>query len=287
MSKLEDKTYSELKNIFGFDVERNVRPDWLMSKNGGRLELDIFIPKANLAAEIQGDQHYAYTPFFHKTYNDFLNQKNRDKEKQNICKKTGVRLFYIHDEIDLKKFKSIAINEIKSTGQRAFSCINKYAYIEDHLDKHDFSVLLDFATKRYIKTNRTKIDINKTKKYIKYLVGSIAQDRIHLRNQRKMTYRLIYLYIVFDSGIYNISQNDVSIVYADCMYQMGIKEKYSVVDMYKKVELLRKQKQKFVYRAIFSETSKYIDWYMAGHGYQNWFSERGINAFEKKTLSSH
>jgi hypothetical protein len=104
-SKLHNATYQEVKKLFPhYRIRENVRPDWLMSSNLTKLELDIFISEINLAIEIQGEQHYEFNSFFHKTYDDFLAQKQRDQEKRDLCYGKGIKLVEIACFIDLSIF---------------------------------------------------------------------------------------------------------------------------------------------------------------------------------------
>jgi len=47
------------------------KPNWLNNSRGNQMELDGFNEKLKLAFEYQGEQHYRFTPFFHKTIDDF------------------------------------------------------------------------------------------------------------------------------------------------------------------------------------------------------------------------
>jgi len=78
----------------------NYHPDWLLSPTGTRMELDIFIPDINTAIEIQGEQHFSFIGFFHKTYADFEKQKEYDKEKKNLCYGANVKLLEVCSEKD-------------------------------------------------------------------------------------------------------------------------------------------------------------------------------------------
>lgn len=72
------------------------------------LPYDIYIPHGEISKingvyiEIHGEQHYKYTPFWHKTKEGFAHRKSLDKLKRNFAKKNGV---YV--EIDLRKIKTI------------------------------------------------------------------------------------------------------------------------------------------------------------------------------------
>lgn len=59
------------------------------------LELDCFCPELRLAAEYNGQQHYRYTPFFHKNKEAFRNQQYRDELKRIACRENGIRLIEV------------------------------------------------------------------------------------------------------------------------------------------------------------------------------------------------
>ena len=56
------------------------------------LYLDFYIPTISLAIEVHGQQHYEYSPFFHKSKADFLKSKTRDEDKIEWCDLNGIQL---------------------------------------------------------------------------------------------------------------------------------------------------------------------------------------------------
>jgi len=84
-------------------IFENIRPEWLISSHGEHLELDFLLDDLSIAIEVQGEQHYVYVPFFHVTWQGFLDQKRRDEEKAQICSDIGIRLLYVADEVDLER----------------------------------------------------------------------------------------------------------------------------------------------------------------------------------------
>ena len=72
------------------NVIKNHHPKFL---NG--LELDISIPKKNLAIEYNGKQHYIYIPHFHRNRKNFLNSLANDKKKIELSAKNNVNLIVI------------------------------------------------------------------------------------------------------------------------------------------------------------------------------------------------
>lgn len=69
--------------------------------------LDFFIPSKSLAIEFNGKQHYEWTPRFHPSTADFLNQRHRDEKKREYCKARGIRLI----EIDGRRWNYKNITE--------------------------------------------------------------------------------------------------------------------------------------------------------------------------------
>jgi len=50
---------------------------------------DFFLPTRRMVVEVHGEQHYKFTPFFHKTKLDFVKQKKTDKLKGEFCRLNG------------------------------------------------------------------------------------------------------------------------------------------------------------------------------------------------------
>lgn len=90
------------ERYFTFEIHENTRPDWLLGFRGERLELDFYFPEIDLAIEVQGSQHYTYSTHFHKSYEDFKHQLDRDIAKRQLCKSFDVLLIEI-DSISMMK----------------------------------------------------------------------------------------------------------------------------------------------------------------------------------------
>ena len=60
-------------------------PGSTQSHRKGVLFLDFFVPQIKLAIEVHGQQHYKYTPFFHKNKADFAIAKAKDEDKIEWC----------------------------------------------------------------------------------------------------------------------------------------------------------------------------------------------------------
>ena len=78
--------------------------DGLMGLGGGLLSYDFYIPKLNFLIEYQGEQHKKYIPGFHKTYKDFIKQKEHDKRKKEYAQNNNINLleiwYYDFDNIE-------------------------------------------------------------------------------------------------------------------------------------------------------------------------------------------
>jgi len=113
-SKLHNYTARKLQKA-GFSFSENVRPGWLISHNLTRLELDIFIESEKVAIEIQGEQHFRFISFFHKSYSEFEKRKQYDQEKRDLCHGAGIRLVEICTEKDADIFVSVIALSKRST----------------------------------------------------------------------------------------------------------------------------------------------------------------------------
>ena len=102
-SKLQREVKKRIRSIVQLDeFLENTRPPWLVTDDGIRLELDFYFEKQSIAIEVQGKQHFCFSPGFHKSQSDFIDQLNRDRKKKELCKKNGVCLLEIcgYDDID-------------------------------------------------------------------------------------------------------------------------------------------------------------------------------------------
>lgn len=100
-SKLQEEVGKLLDSAFpNLTILENHRPEWLISPNFTRLELDFYIPELQIAFEIQGEQHYKFVELFHGTYAGFEKQKLYDEEKKSLCHGKGIKLLEIDSYLD-------------------------------------------------------------------------------------------------------------------------------------------------------------------------------------------
>lgn len=126
---------SKLQRLFGnmldqrlpeYRIRENYRPDWLVSSDKTFLELDFYIEELNIAFEVQGEQHYKFVPFFHKSEEDFKKRRRHDREKRNLCEGRRIKLIEIMTEFDAE----IAVKNIEETTKKNQP---KYSYYYEEL----------------------------------------------------------------------------------------------------------------------------------------------------------
>jgi hypothetical protein len=98
--KYETRCREIFEDIFKTDFPK-VRPSFIVNdRTGKKLELDGYNDKLKLAFEYQGQQHYNFSPYFHKSQEDFANQVYRDKLKKELCEKNNITLIEIPYNIE-------------------------------------------------------------------------------------------------------------------------------------------------------------------------------------------
>lgn len=91
--KKETAMFSIMSELLpGVEYIVNGYYSWLISPKGKPMQLDWYSPEINLAVELNGQQHYQYTKYFHKTKREFEYLQQCDKIKETVCKARGITL---------------------------------------------------------------------------------------------------------------------------------------------------------------------------------------------------
>ena len=97
----EQATRDAFERITGRKFPK-VRPRFLRNPASGRnLELDGYCEEMMLAFEYDGELHSTFPNSFHRTYADFVAQQQRDRLKEHLCNKAGVRLLRVSCDVAL------------------------------------------------------------------------------------------------------------------------------------------------------------------------------------------
>ena len=95
----------------------SVRPDFLKyDKTGKNLELDVFNSDLMIALEYDGIHHRKFTEFFHKSEQDFIEQQERDKFKEEKCKELGITLIRVPDTVKYEDLEDYIKEELDKRG---------------------------------------------------------------------------------------------------------------------------------------------------------------------------
>jgi hypothetical protein len=91
-SKQEREVRGLLEALFGRKFV-STRPLFLRNDvTGHNLELDCYCEELKLGVEVNGIQHYKYSPYFHRNHDQFRTQQYRDAMKHTKCAENGVVL---------------------------------------------------------------------------------------------------------------------------------------------------------------------------------------------------
>ncbi len=121
VSEGEKKLYKLLQEIFT-DEEIIYRERYNFLRNpetNSPLELDFYIPSLNLAFEYDGQFHDQFTKSIHGEIENFIKQQQRDKFKDEKCKKNDITLIrfkigkdFVNIETLIKKLKEYCRTDI-------------------------------------------------------------------------------------------------------------------------------------------------------------------------------
>ena len=108
--KWDDKSRSK----FQFNVKTFLKKYWAadvvfeeLTIVGTRLSLDFYNANKKIAIEVQGQQHFKYTPFFHGNRANYLKQIKRDYKKIEFCEINNIKFVEIYptDELSVQLFQ--------------------------------------------------------------------------------------------------------------------------------------------------------------------------------------
>jgi hypothetical protein len=87
-SKYHLRARSLLKEIYhSYRILEEVKlPGSTATHRKGVLYLDFYIPQIKKAFEVHGQQHYDFSPFFHKSKADFVLSQAKDEDKIEWCR---------------------------------------------------------------------------------------------------------------------------------------------------------------------------------------------------------
>jgi hypothetical protein len=112
-SKYHIRARQILKETFNsYRILEEVKlPGSTASNKKSVLYLDFYIPSIKFAVEVHGQQHYEFTPFFHKSKADFVLSKARDEDKIEWCNLNNITITILkYSESDdewRKRIKSV------------------------------------------------------------------------------------------------------------------------------------------------------------------------------------
>ena len=111
------KGESECRRVLEDHFEKpfpSVRPSWMKNPVTGRnLELDCFNEELGIAVEYNGQQHYKYSPKFHRYSRiNFHNQVYRDEKTVTLTKKKGIRLIVVPYTVPFDEIRSFILTRL-------------------------------------------------------------------------------------------------------------------------------------------------------------------------------
>lgn len=114
--KTEEKCRKIIQKIYSKKFP-SVRPDFLKSPvTKKNLELDCFNEEIGVALEYNGQQHYKFTPYFHKSKKNFYSQVHRDDWKRRKCRELGIKLIEIPYWVEPDALEDYIVGELRACG---------------------------------------------------------------------------------------------------------------------------------------------------------------------------
>jgi hypothetical protein len=131
-----------------------IRPEWLIDKEGNKLELDGYNEDKKIAFEYLGIQYYEHESYFYKSEDDFKKRLEYHKIKIKSCEKQKIKLLIIPYDISLNELPkyiydlcienklNIDENKLKDFDKFNYiSCINKMNEVKNKIEKNKGEII--------------------------------------------------------------------------------------------------------------------------------------------------
>ena len=92
MSYIATQVHAILIKLFPSNPFKQVFCEHYVKYKGQKLFFDFYIKNLDVFVEVQGRQHTSFVKHFHKTRQEFLNQRNRDNMKRVWAEEAEVSL---------------------------------------------------------------------------------------------------------------------------------------------------------------------------------------------------
>ena len=79
-------------------------------RHGSSLFLDFYLPLLKLCIEVNGEQHYNFSSFFHGSRLNFMNHKRRDREKRDWCEINSILVIELPYNENIDKWRDRLLN---------------------------------------------------------------------------------------------------------------------------------------------------------------------------------
>jgi hypothetical protein len=114
-SKGQQKTATILSHMLkGADYEMEITWDWLITQDLVNMYADIYFPKYKLVVEYHGEQHYKFPNYWHKTKEQYLAGRRRDKLKKDLLSNHGIK--FIEWKYSEPFTERRAVNKLEKVG---------------------------------------------------------------------------------------------------------------------------------------------------------------------------
>lgn len=115
-------------------INQNIYLSLDMNGRQKKCEFDIYDKTFNLLIEIHGNQHYKFTPFFHKDKSDFIMQQVRDEEKKKWAIVNGY-IYLAIAEKDVLNMNKLFKNNRNSVQKTWIQLIKNNIEISNNIEK--------------------------------------------------------------------------------------------------------------------------------------------------------